>query len=126
MKIYNQRFWTFGGWFTWAAAAVFVGAAGVGTALYGANKQAQAIKDTNAANSASVAAADKSNWNNYLLQRGLNTNGTAATGMIPSGAAPVNTKLPLWANINLPPAMAQAPGASPSGMAGPLVVRRRT
>lgn len=101
--------------------ALGAGLAGAGLNLIGANKQAQSVKDTNATNQAAVDKANNQEWNNYLLQRGINTGGTAAYGSIPTNAAPVNTRLPLWANINLVPT--SGPG-SPS-MAGPLTVRRK-
>lgn len=83
-------------WATGGAAAV-----GAGTSLYGANKQAQSVSDTNAANQAAIAASNQTNWNNYLLQRGLNTGGATPTGQIPTSATAANTRLPLWANFGV-------------------------
>ncbi len=91
---------------SWVAVAV--SAVGVGTSLYGANKQAQSQKDANAANAASVANSDLNSWRAYLMQRGLNPAGVTTFGEIPTNAAPMNTKLPLWANINIPQAGAKS------------------
>jgi hypothetical protein len=82
---------------TWVAVAV-AGAGLVGS-VYGASQQAKAVKDTNAANQASVTAGNTADWNNYLLSRGVNAGGAAAPGTIPSNAIPTNTRLPLWMNV---------------------------
>ncbi len=109
---------------TWVAVAVGGSALiGAGAAAYGANKQAQSVKDTNAANQSSVAAANANDWNNYLLQRGVNAGGTAAPGQIPSNAVPTNTRLPLWMNVQQNAPSATAPlfikkGAAPSASPG--------
>jgi hypothetical protein len=76
---------------------------GAGTSIYGANKQKQAQQDANNANQASIADADQSAWNAYLMQRGLNAGGTAPFGVIPQNAQAVNQKLPLWANVRMSP-----------------------
>ncbi len=98
--------------------AIGTAAVGAGVSLYGANKQGQIAKDTNAANQANIDRSNNQEWNNYLLQRGVNTGGTAPYGTIPTNAPAVNTRLPLWANINLPP----APNAQMSPV--PLFVKR--
>lgn len=87
------------------ATGVLAGAAilGAGATVYGANKQASAQSDANAANAASVAGSDQSAWNSYLLSRGIQGN-NAPTGTIPTDGAAVNTKLPLWANVTTTPA----------------------
>jgi hypothetical protein len=98
--IFNLRFWTFGGWFTWVAVAIVGGALiGGGATLIGANKQASANTANNNANIAVNDATNQSNWNNYLVTRGLATNGQTPTGTIPGTTGAVNTKLPLWANV---------------------------
>ncbi len=104
-------------------AAVGVGIAGIGTSLYGANKQRQAQEDANRENRAAIEGADRSAWNSYLMQRGIYGN-NAATGTIPGmqpGGA-TNTRLPLWANLrmNTVPGAA-APGARPNV---PFLVKR--
>lgn len=82
------------------AAVAVAGVAGAGASIYGADKQASAQSDANAANTAAVASQNQENWNNYLLTRGVQGN-DAATGTIPTGAPAVNAKLPLWANVNI-------------------------
>lgn len=81
------------------AAVVVAGVAGAGASVYGANKQSDAQSAANAANTAAVASQNQEQWNNYLLERGVNGN-NAPTGTIPTNAQPVNAKLPLWANIS--------------------------
>ena len=81
---------------TWVA--VGIGGAGLIANLYGANKQS---KDNKAANAENKALQDEQNrmaWANYLMTRGLNPSG-AAPGVIPQNAQRVNTRLPLWANV---------------------------
>lgn len=74
---------------------------GAGTTLYGANKQAKAISSANASNQEAVDKQNQSDWNNYLLQRGIYTGGSATTGSIPTNATAVNTRMPLWASVNV-------------------------
>lgn len=82
-----------------ATVAAVAAVAGVASSVYGMSQQGKAQDAANAANQASVAQSNQSAWNNYLLQRGLNTGGSAATGSIPTNSAVVNAKLPLWANV---------------------------
>ncbi len=89
--------------------AAGAGLAGVGLNLVGQNQQKKAIEGTTAANQRAIDDANKREWNNYLLQRGLNTGGTAMPGEIPTNAPAVNTKLPLWAAF---------PTAAPGGSFG--------
>lgn len=91
-----------------AAVTGIVGVGGIAANLYGQNKQAQAQRDANAANSASIANSDLNSWKAYLMQRGLNPVGVTTFGEIPTNAAPMNTKLPLWANVNIPQAGAKS------------------
>lgn len=81
-----------------AALPYIVAAAGTAASVYGANKQASAVSDANAANQATQAQQNQASWNNYLLTRGVYGN-NAPTGTIPQGAQAVNTKLPLWATV---------------------------
>lgn len=117
MKIYNIRFWTFGGWFTWGSIAV--GVIGAGASLIGAGQQADANASAQAANQAAQAEQNRSAWANYLMTRGLYTGGSAPTGVIPtSGVTAVNSRLPLWANVNIsgaPKKWVKAGTASPAG-----------
>lgn len=97
--------------------AIGTTAAGIGTNLYGANKQAKTQARTDDQNRAAIEKADQSAWNNYLLQRGL-YGGNAPTGTIPGmqpGAA-VNARLPLWATMSFPQ----------QGTTAGSVVRRKT
>lgn len=89
---------------TWAA--IVVGVAGVGTSLYGANKQNKAQQAAVAQNNASQDKNNASAWASYLLSRGVNPNGVA-TGEIPINPTAVNSRLPLWANVQ------RTRGASP-------------
>ncbi len=85
---------------TWAAIAV--GVVGAGTAVYGANKQAKAQSAANASNQASVDRADQSSCINYLLQRGLAVDPSTPTGSVPTNGRAVNTRAPLWMNLDIP------------------------
>lgn len=97
---------------SWVSAAI--AGAGLVTNLYGANKQRQDQKGADSTNRAAIAKADQDQWNAYLLQRGLNGGGAVPYGQVPTNAAPVNTRLPLWSNLTT--------GMQPS--AGPLVRRK--
>ena len=89
-----------------ACLAIGLGAAaliGGGTTLIGANEQSKATAAANTANQDEQAGINQTAWDNYLLARGLNTGANPApTGTVPtSGATAANTKLPLWANVNV-------------------------
>lgn len=77
-------------------------ALGTGASLYGASRQAGAVRDANAQNAELQREQNQSAWNAYLLSRGINPGG-AATGEIPSNPQPVNSRLPLWANVERSP-----------------------
>lgn len=68
---------------TWAGTAVAV--AGLGASMYGANKSAKATAKANAQNIAANQESDRLNFQQWLMSRGIGTNGQ-----------PVNTKLPFW------------------------------
>lgn len=85
-----------------ATVTAIAAVAGAGAAVYGASQAGKAQDAATAAGSASAAASDNSAWHSYLLSRGLDPTG-AATGQIPQGAAPVNTRLPLWASVTATP-----------------------
>ncbi len=86
-----------GGAITGGTLAAGAGLAGAGLNLIGQNQQKKAIQGATDANQRAIDDANKREWNNYLLQRGINTGGTAMPGEIPTNAPAVNTKLPLWA-----------------------------
>lgn len=83
----------------WGAA---IGAVvGGGIAMYGANKQSKDTAHAQDQNLAAQAAAEQTNWDRYLMQRGI------AAPNVPGYAAgtPINTRLPLWMKVvqpNLP------------------------
>lgn len=68
-----------------AVAAV----SGVGASIYGANKNAKAIKSTNDANIAAQKEADALNYRRWLETQGVGENGQA-----------INTWLPRYATVN--------------------------
>lgn len=73
----------------WTALAILGGSA---LGLMGANKQAKAIENTNQANLQAQKESDRENWDRYLLTRGIDAK---------KGNAAVNSRLPLWANVNV-------------------------
>lgn len=83
-----------------ATVAAVAAVAGAGTAIYGATQAGSAQDSANATNAASVAANNNANWQNYLMERGINPDGAAA-GTIPTNPQAVNAKLPLYANVNV-------------------------
>ena len=111
-----------------AWVAVGTAAAGIGASLYGANKQA---KDTAGANNANIAAqqeSERQNWLRYLMTRGVNPGANTQSGEVPGFApgAPMNTKLPLWMKVMVPPQQA-APVTTASGApvtSMPFLVRK--
>ena len=90
-----------------ALATLATGAAGIGASIYGANKQAKAVKAASAENAAAQDRQNASAWANYLMTRGVNPAG-AQTGQIPANPQAINAKLPLWATANF-----RRPGAQP-------------
>lgn len=82
-----------------AAFAGLIGAGvSAGAAIYGANKQSKDNKAANAQNAESQAEQNRIAWANYLMTRGVNPAG-AATGQLPSNPQAINSRLPLWANV---------------------------
>ncbi len=111
-----------------AWVAVGVSALGLAANVAGQNKQQSAsdaataqnatnVADTNAQNAANVKAQNDQAWTNYLLQRGLSTGGVVPAGTMPSSGQAVNTRLPLWATVNVPSRFA-GPGGSAMGGVG--------
>jgi len=86
----------------------------------GANKSAKAIDKTNAQNKAAAEEADRQNWVQYLMQRGIMPTGRVEVGEIPTSYKSVNTRMPLWATMNRP--IAGRPGAPvPGAPAGTVI-----
>lgn len=81
---------------SWVAAAV--GVAGIGAGLYGANKQAKANKAAQQENARQQAEQNRIQWANYLMTRGLDPAGAKA-GEIPANGRAINSRLPLYANV---------------------------
>lgn len=81
-----------------AFATLVAGGVGAGASIYGANKQSKAQQAASAQNQESVDKQNASAWASYLLSRGVNPNGVA-TGQIPTNPVAVNSRLPLWANV---------------------------
>jgi len=98
------------------------GLAGTELTASGASDQAAASAAANQQNAANVAAANQQAWAEYLLQRGIYAP-NAASGTIPSGAQAVNSKLPLYANVDINyPAATSAwakAGSAPTAPAAP-------
>jgi hypothetical protein len=84
------------GWIT--GATIGAGVLGVGASLYGANKQAKSNDEANRLNKEQFDAQQLQNWNNYLMQRGINPAGNTTVGGYGTGA-PINSRLPLWASV---------------------------
>jgi hypothetical protein len=70
----------------WIAGATMI--VGAGSAIYGADKQRKLTNQTNDANRLAATSADQTNFDRWLMTRGIG-----------EGGAPVNTKLPLWATV---------------------------
>lgn len=83
----------------WIGAGI--AAVGLVTNVVGANKQASAISDANAANQSAQAQQNSGAWGNYLLTRGIAPTTPPTPGVIPSAGqyTAVNSRLPLWANV---------------------------
>jgi hypothetical protein len=87
--------------YTWVAVAIGGSAVlGAGVSMYGANKQSKAMQDAQNKNAELQTQQNNSAWQGYLMSRGLDPMG-ATSGNIPSGGRALNTKLPLWATVNL-------------------------
>jgi hypothetical protein len=94
------------------AAVVASAVVGAGASVYGSDKQSADSKAAAAANQQGVTAANDESWTSYLASRGVQTAGNVPYGEYPGGAA-INTKLPLWATVNVP-ATETGPGGSSS------------
>lgn len=100
---------------TGTALALSAAAAGVGATLYGANKQAKANQS---AQNANIAQQDKQNdaaWTAWLMSKGVQPTSSVTYGTMPAAGASkaVNTRLPLWANVNF---STSSPGTSGGGI----------
>lgn len=100
---------------SWVAAAV--AAVGVGTSLYGASQQRKANSQAQDQNARLQEQQNTSQWTNWLMSRGVAPTSPVAPGVMPTEGnySAVNTRLPLWATVNLQP--------QPGGL---RVVRRGT
>ena len=75
---------------------------GAGTSLYSANAQKKASQ---AATNANVASQDKVNdsaWTAWLMSKGIQPTTPVSAGTIPTAGnySAINTRLPIWANVN--------------------------
>lgn len=108
-----------------AWAAVGIGAAGIGTSLYGANKQSKDTAHAQDLNLAAQKESERQNWLHFLMQRGINPDPNTPNGVVPgvpTGGA-MNTRLPLWANID----PASVPGLQTNASRGvdtPFLIRK--
>lgn len=100
-RLFNLRFWTFGGWFAmgWIAAGSAV--LGVVGNLVGSSQQASAISDAADKNAAAQRDQNNAAWANYLMTRGIAPTGQVTAGVLPAAGSynAVNSRLPLWANV---------------------------
>lgn len=87
-------------------SALAGGAAVAGTALslIGQNQQKKANQGAQAQNQRNLDTQNQHQWVNYLLSRGMNPTGAVTPGYIPRAGQyePVNTRLPLWATMQVP------------------------
>lgn len=107
---------------SWVAAAVVgSGLIGAGTALYGANKQSQDNRAAQDQNARLQQDQNNAQWTNWLMTRGVAPTSPVTAGVMPTAGnyTATNTRLPLWANINLP-----TPRAAPTGAKVPFLVRK--
>lgn len=97
--------------------------AGIGASLYGANKQSQDTKSAQDQNAALTQQQNNSAWTSWLLSKGVQPTTPVAAGTMPTAgnSTAVNTRLPLWANVQLP-APRVAPGTPMQGV--PQFVRK--
>lgn len=100
-RIFNLRFWTFGGWFTMAWIAVGTAVVGGIASVAGENAQAGAISDAADKNAAAQRDQNNAAWSNYLMTRGIAPTGQVTAGVLPTAGSynAVNSRLPLWANV---------------------------
>lgn len=93
----------------WIAGLVTL--AGAGISYAGSKKQADAIKDANASNTASTADQNSAAWTNYLMTRGISPTVKLAAGQMPTSGnfVATNVKLPLWAGYTTTPGVGGAP-----------------
>ena len=75
-----------------------IAAGGLVMNAIGANKQAQANADAQRQNKEQFEAQQLQNWNQYLMQRGIDPAGNTKVGGYGSGQA-INSRLPLWASV---------------------------
>lgn len=121
------RFWRFfmasGGYFTWSGIAVGVGLLGVGTSLVGANKQAGAIDSANQANQQAQQQQNNLQWQAWLMSKGIQPTNPVTAGTMPTSFTAINTRLPLWANVNVSRALPSSTGRAPIAPPAPAPTR---
>lgn len=85
-------------------AAVIPAVVGAGAALYGANKQSKDNKAAQDQNAQLQREQNNSSWVNWLMTRGMQPTGPVQAGQVPQAGqySAVNTRLPLWATMNMP------------------------
>jgi hypothetical protein len=91
---------------SWVAVAVVGGAAlGAGATIYGSNKQAKANESAADKNAALQEKQNQAAWANWLMTRGIAPTKSVEAGVLPSASdsKAVNTRMPLWANVNFSP-----------------------
>lgn len=89
------------------AIPIALAAAGTAASIYGANKNAKAVKEASDANAAAVAATNKLNYQTWLESKGVGTGGQAINVHMPRymkwNPAAVATRKPnTFAGLSLP------------------------
>lgn len=98
--------------------AVAAAAVGAGVALYGSNRQAQSNRSAQDQNVGQQQQQNNAAWSNWLMTRGIAPTSQVNAGVMPTAGnfQAVNTRLPLWANVDMPtqnPAVAARPNNAP-------------
>lgn len=75
-----------------------IAAGGLVMNAIGANKQSQDNAAAQRQNKEQFEAQQLQNWNQYLMQRGIDPTGNTKVGGYGSGQA-INSRLPLWASV---------------------------
>lgn len=89
---------------SWVAVAVAGSAViGAGASAYGANKQSKDNAHAQDQNLSAQASQNNAAWANWLMSRGIAPTTPVDAGVMPGSGAyqSVNTRLPLWANVNV-------------------------
>lgn len=101
--------------------AIGTTAVGLGTSLYGANRQRQDNAHALDVNKATQDQQNAAQWTNWLMSKGVAPTSPVAAGVMPTADnyTAVNTRLPLWANVNSPTTAVASTRAST-----PLFIKR--